>query len=70
MQASDDIGSFSATHLPIVKEYAHRMGLVRIIDDALACGMHVSPGSVVLALIMNVRQAIAEEMIQRLPWSR
>jgi len=54
MQAPGDIDSFSAAHLPIVKDYAHRMGLVTIIDDALACGMRASPGKVILGLIMNV----------------
>jgi len=42
------------THLPIVQEYAHRMGLVEIIDSALPCGMHISPGKVLLGLAMNV----------------
>jgi transposase len=54
MLAPDGIDSFSAGHLPIVKEYAHRMGLVEIIDNALACGMRASPGKIVLGLIMNV----------------
>lgn len=45
---------FTPAHLPIVKEYASRMGLVKIVDRALACGMRVSPGKVLLGLVMNV----------------
>jgi len=51
---SEDIGVFSLAHLPIVKEYAQRMGFVEIIDRALCCGMHVSPGKTILGLVMNV----------------
>ena len=32
----------SATHLPIVKEYGNRMGLVKVIDDALDSNMQVA----------------------------
>ena len=46
--------SFTLAHLPIVKEYAHRMGFVEIVDRALTCGMHTSPGKVLLGLVMNV----------------
>lgn len=45
---------FTATHLPIVREYAHRMGLVEIVDKALAGGMHTAPGTVLLGLVMNL----------------
>ena len=54
MSAPGHIDSFSVTHLPIVKEYARRMGLVEIIDVALSCGMRACPGKIVLGLIMNV----------------
>lgn len=50
MSTHDDIASFSVAHLPIVKEYAQRMGLVDKIDVALNCGMHTSPGKIVLGL--------------------
>ena len=46
--------SFSLSHLPIVKEYANRMGLVETLDSALVCGMKISPGKVLLGLVMNV----------------
>ena len=45
---------FTPAHLPIVKEYASRMGFVEIVDKALACDMRVSPGKILLALVMNV----------------
>jgi transposase len=54
MSVQDDIASYSVAHLPIVKEYARRMGLVENIDAALICGMHTSPGKIMLGLIMNV----------------
>jgi transposase len=45
---------FAPAHLPIVREYASRMGFVEIVDKALACDMQVSPGKILLALVMNV----------------
>jgi hypothetical protein len=54
MSAQDDVASFSVAHLPIVKKYTQRMGLVEKIDSALNCGMHTSPGKIVLGLIMNI----------------
>lgn len=51
---SGDVGGFVLAHLPIVKEYAQRMGFVEIIDQLLPCGMHVSPGKTTLGLVMNV----------------
>jgi len=48
------VNGFCLTHLPIVREYASRMGFVDSIDEALDCGMQVSPGTIVLGLVMNV----------------
>jgi transposase len=45
---------FVPAHLPIVREYASRMGFVEIVDKALTCGMRVSPGTILLGLVMNV----------------
>jgi transposase len=45
---------FAPTHLPIVREYGSRMGFVEIVDKALACDMRVGPGTILLALVMNV----------------
>ena len=60
MSAQDNIASFSVAHLPIVKEYARRMGLVEKIEDALNCGMHTSPGKILLGLIMNILCGLTE----------
>jgi len=48
------VEGFTPAHLPIVKEYASRMGLVEISDRALVSGMRASPGKILLALVMNV----------------
>ena len=46
---------FAPAHLPIVKEYASRMGFVEIVDEALLpATCEVSPGTILLALVMNV----------------
>jgi transposase len=47
-------GGFTPAHLPIVREYASRMGLVEIVDKVLVCDMRVSPGKILLGLVMNV----------------
>jgi transposase len=49
-----DVESFSLCHLPIVKEYASRIGLVELVDRMVASGMHVAPGKVLLGLVMNL----------------
>lgn len=48
------VEGFTPAHLPIMKEYASRMGLVEIVDRALVSGMRASPGKILLALVMNV----------------
>jgi transposase len=48
------VESFTLAHLPIVKEYASRLGLVELVDRVLASGMHVSAGKVLLGLVMNL----------------
>jgi transposase len=54
MTMPEEMAVYSLAHLPIVKEYAERMGFVEIMNQVLACGMHVSPGQTVLGLVMNV----------------
>jgi hypothetical protein len=39
--------------LPLVSAYAHKLGLVEQIDRLLDCDMDVSPGRVVLAMILD-----------------
>ncbi len=48
-----DIGISNTGFLPIVSAYAARIGLVEEIDRLLHCQMEVSPGRVVLALILD-----------------
>jgi len=48
------MNGFSLSHLPIVGEYARRMGFVEAIDNSLKSGMHISPGTVILGLVMDV----------------
>jgi len=45
---------FAPAHLPIVKEFASRIGLLKIVDEALSCNMKASPGAILLGLVMNV----------------
>jgi len=54
MGAAGKVGSLTLAHLPIVKEYARRMGLVELVDRALVSGMQSSPGKALLGLVMNV----------------
>jgi transposase len=49
----EDIGISNTGFLPIVSAYAARIGLVEEIDRLLHCQMEVSPGRVVLALILD-----------------
>lgn len=54
MKMRAEVESFTLAHLPIVKEYAYRMGLIEIVDRVLVSGMHVSPGKILLGLVMNI----------------
>ena len=54
MRAAGEVGSLTLAHLPIVKEYARRMGLVELVDRVLVSGMQLSPGKALLGLVMNV----------------
>ena len=51
-----DLDGFSLSYLPIVKEYASRMGVMETLDRALNCGMHVSPGQVLLGEGLRAEQ--------------
>lgn len=48
-----DIRGAEVKHLPIVSAYASRIGLVEAIDGLLDCDMEVSPGKMVLAMILD-----------------
>src|SRR4029450_5764440 len=40
-------------HLPIIKAYAHRLGLVSLINHYVPTAMEVDAGTVVLALVLD-----------------
>ena len=48
-----DIRGAEVKHLPIISAYASRIGLVEAIDGLLDCEMEVSPGRMVLAMILD-----------------
>ncbi len=53
--SSEEVGFqiTDARFLPVVSAYAARIGLVEEIDRLLACDMEVSPGRIVLAMILD-----------------
>ena len=61
MQASEqlatdyqDIESYDVQHLPIIRSYLEKMGVVDIIDDRLDTQMTTSPGRVVVGLVLDI----------------
>jgi hypothetical protein len=48
-----EIDVFQLEFLPIVAGYARKVGLVEEIDRLLGCSMEVSPGKIVLAMILD-----------------
>ena len=48
-----EIRHATVKHLPIISAYASRIGLVEAIDGLLECEMEVSPGRMVLAMILD-----------------
>lgn len=51
--ATEEFQITDARNLPIVSAYAERIGLVEEVDRLLDCEMEVSPGQVVLAMILD-----------------
>jgi len=51
--SGQDIRGADVKHLPIISAYASRIGLVEGIDGLLDCDMEVSPGKMVLAMILD-----------------
>jgi hypothetical protein len=51
--AREDIQISDVKFLPLVSAYATRIGLVEEIDRLLDCDMEVSPGRMVLAMILD-----------------
>ena len=47
------IEAYQVQHLPIVKAYADKMGLVEVINQLVPTEMAVDPGTVVLGMILD-----------------
>ena len=49
----NEIRGCEVKYLPIISAYASRIGLVEAVDGLLDCDMEVSPGRMVLAMILD-----------------
>ena len=49
----DEIIAYAVGHLPIIKEYAMKLGIVEVINRLIPCKMAESPGTVFLGMIMD-----------------
>ena len=47
------IEAYQVQHLPIVKAYADRMGLVEVINQLVSTEMAIDPGTIVLSMILD-----------------
>ena len=47
------IEAYQVQHLPIVKAYADRMGLVEVINQLVSTEMAIDPGTIVLGMILD-----------------
>src|ERR1700740_818037 len=47
------IEAYQVQHLPIVKAYADKMGLVEVINQAVPTAMAIDPGTLVLGMILD-----------------
>ena len=47
------IEAYQVQHLPIVKAYADKMGLVEVINQLVPTEMAIDPGTVVLGLLLD-----------------
>jgi transposase len=48
-----EIAAYAVKHLPIVKDYAKKIGLVEIINNLIPSEMDIDPGTVFLGLILD-----------------
>lgn len=53
MDFPDNIESFEADQLPILKSYADKIGLVEIINSQVKSEMEVSAGIIVLGMVLD-----------------
>ena len=49
----EKIAAYAVNHLPIVKEFAMKLGLVEIINNLIPSEMDVEPGIIFLGLILD-----------------
>jgi hypothetical protein len=49
----DTIEAYQVNHLPIIKAYADKIGLVDVINDLVPTEIEVDPGTMVLGLILD-----------------
>ena len=49
------IAAYVVGHLPIVKSYAIKIGLVDIINELIPSKMDVDPGTIFLGMVMDTR---------------
>ena len=47
------IAAYQVQHLPMVKAYADKIGLVEVINQAVPTEMEVDPGTIVLGMILD-----------------
>jgi Domain of unknown function (DUF4277) len=50
-----EIEAYPVYHLPIVRAYADKMGLVEVVNQLVPSEMEVDPGTVVLGLVLDTR---------------
>src|SRR5436309_13118463 len=48
-----NIGPYQLQHLPIVQAYAHKIGLVEVINQLVSTEMAIDPGTIVLGMILD-----------------
>jgi hypothetical protein len=53
MEHFEGIESYSVKHLPIVKAYADRLGLVELVDHLVLSQMDLSPGVFFLGMVLD-----------------
>lgn len=52
-QEEQEIKAYAVNHLPIVKEFAAKLGIVEVINTLVPSRMHVEPGVIFLGMILD-----------------
>jgi Domain of unknown function (DUF4277) len=50
---AQEIEAYQVQHLPIVKAYADKMGLVELVNQLVSTEMEMDPGTVVLGMVLD-----------------